>query len=323
MQEHTHGSFADSRAHADSDPVVSPDDPFASIDTTLAHLERACYFASRELATGLFLAVKMQRPLFLEGEPGVGKTELAKATAALIGTTLVRLQCYEGLDAASALYEWDYPRQIMSLRLAEARGETPSNDTLYRGEFLLKRPLLQSLMPDERNPAARRVLLIDEIDRADEPFEAFLLELLSDFQVTIPEYGTIRAEHVPLVIVTSNRTREVHDALKRRCLYQWIGYPEREREMAIVAARASEAALSVQRAAVEFVHQLRGIDLFKAPGIAETIDWCRALAALNVTELDPQSIETTLGVLLKYQDDLARVDRAMIDGLLAAPALPE
>jgi MoxR-like ATPase len=288
-----------------------------SIDETLAQLSVNGYFASRELATALFLALRMERPLFLEGEPGVGKTELAKAAAAMLGTSLLRLQCYEGLDTASALYEWDYPRQIMALRLAEATSQRLDNDTLYRSEFLLKRPLLQALMPDERHPGARRVLLIDEIDRADEPFEAFLLELLSDFQVSIPEYGTVRAERAPLVVMTSNRTREVHDALKRRCLYQWIGYPERERELAIVAARAPEAGAQLQRRAVDFVHRLRTIDLFKAPGIAETIDWCRALAALSVTELDPQSVQDTLGVLLKYQDDLARLDAAHIAQYLA------
>ena len=293
--------------------------PPTSIDDTLAQLSSHGYFAGRELATALFLALRMERPLFLEGEPGVGKTELAKAAAGMLGTTLLRLQCYEGLDTTSALYEWDYPRQIMALRLAEATGERADNDTLYRSEFLLKRPLLQALMPDERHPGARRVLLIDEIDRADEPFEAFLLELLSDFQVSIPEYGTVRAEHAPLVVMTSNRTREVHDALKRRCLYQWIGYPERGRELAIVAARAPEAAAELQSRAVDFVHALRRMDLFKAPGIAETIDWCRALAALSVTELDPQSVHDTLGVLLKYQDDLARVDAARIAQCLAAP----
>lgn len=289
----------------------------ATIDDTLAQLETQGYFASRELATALFLALKMQRPLFLEGEPGVGKTELAKAAAALSGTTLLRLQCYEGLDTASALYEWDYPRQIMALRLAEAAGETPRSDTLYRDEFLLKRPLLQALQPDPQHPGARRVLLIDEIDRADEPFEAFLLELLSDFQVSIPEYGTVRASEPPLVVITSNRTREVHDALKRRCLYQWLGYPDRARELAIVAARASETSADLQRRAVAFVHQLRTMDLFKAPGIAETIDWCRALHALCVTELDPQSVQDTLGVLLKYQDDLAQLDAQRIADTLA------
>jgi MoxR-like ATPase len=237
----------------------------------------------------------------------------------MLGTALLRLQCYEGLDTASALYEWDYPRQIMALRLAEAAGEHPSNDTLYRGEFLLKRPLLQALLPDEQHPGVQRVLLIDEIDRADEPFEAFLLELLSDFQVSIPEYGTVRAERAPLIVMTSNRTREVHDALKRRCLYQWIDYPERERELAIVAARAPEAGAELQRRAVGFVHRLRAMDLFKAPGIAETIDWCRALAALSVTELDPQSVRDTLGVLLKYQDDLARLDAERIAQCLVAP----
>jgi MoxR-like ATPase len=291
----------------------------ASIDDTLAHLAAQDYFANRELATALFLALRMERPLFVEGEPGVGKTELAKAAAGMLGTSMLRLQCYEGLDTASALYEWDYPRQIMALRLAEAAGERPGNDTLYRSEFLLKRPLLQALMPDEQHPGARRVLLIDEIDRADEPFEAFLLELLSDFQVSIPEYGTVRADQPPLVVMTSNRTREVHDALKRRCLYQWIGYPERDRELAIVAARAPQTSAQLQRRAVDFVHRLRGMDLFKAPGIAETIDWCRALAALSVTELDPQSVQDTLGVLLKYQDDLARVDAAQIAQCLAMP----
>ncbi len=297
--------------------------PVDSIDDCLAQLQGQGYFASRELATALFLALRMQRPLFLEGEPGVGKTELAKAAAGLLGTSLLRLQCYEGLDTASALYEWDYPRQIMALRLAEAAGEKPRADTLYRDEFLLKRPLLQALLPDPSHPDTPRVLLIDEIDRADEPFEAFLLELLSDFQVSIPEFGTVGARVVQLVIMTSNRTREVHDALKRRCLYQWIGYPDKMRELQIVAQRAPETAAGLQQRAVDFVHRLRGIDLFKAPGIAEAIDWCRALAALNVTELDPQSVQDTLGVLLKYQDDLARVDAPTIEQLLAAPALPE
>ena len=297
--------------------------PVDSIDDCIAQLQGQGYFASRELATALFLALRMQRPLFLEGEPGVGKTELAKAAAGLLGTSLLRLQCYEGLDTASALYEWDYPRQIMALRLAEAAGEKPHADTLYRDEFLLKRPLLQALLPDPTHPDTPRVLLIDEIDRADEPFEAFLLELLSDFQVSIPELGTVRAHVIPLVIMTSNRTREVHDALKRRCLYQWIGYPDKARELQIVAQRAPETAAKLQQRAVDFVHRLRGIDLFKAPGIAEAIDWCRALAALNVTELDPQSVQDTLGVLLKYQDDLARVDAPTIEQLLASPALPE
>ncbi|UCF22195.1 MAG: MoxR family ATPase [Ralstonia sp.] len=297
--------------------------PVDSIDDCLTQLQGQGYFASRERATALYLALRMQRPLFLEGEPGVGKTELAKAAAGLLGTSLLRLQCYEGLDTASALYEWDYPRQIMALRLAEAAGEKPRADTLYRDEFLLKRPLLQALLPDPAHPDTPRVLLIDEIDRADEPFEAFLLELLSDFQVSIPEFGTVRAQVIPLVIMTSNRTREVHDALKRRCLYQWIGYPNRARELQIVAQRAPEAAARLQQRAVDFVHRLRGIDLFKAPGIAEAIDWCRALAALNVTELDPQSVQDTLCVLLKYQDDLARVDMPTIEQLLAAPALPE
>lgn len=292
-----------------------------SIDQTLDLLAHRQYFADRETATVLYLALRMQRPLFLEGEPGVGKTALALAMADALGTRLLRLQCYEGLDAASALYEWDYPRQIMALRLAEARGERPEAQSLYHDDFLLKRPLLEALLPDPAAPGAPRVLLIDEIDRADEPFEAFLLEILAEYQVSIPEIGMIRAERAPLIVVTSNRTREVHDALKRRCLYRWMGYPGRERELQIVAARASEAAASLQAQAVDFVHRLRGIDLFKAPGIAETIDWCRALSALGVSELDPQSVRDTLGVLLKYQDDLARVDGPTIAELLAAPAL--
>ncbi|MDR3383998.1 AAA family ATPase, partial [Cupriavidus basilensis] len=217
-----------------------------SIDQTAALLEAQQYFADRETATVLYLALRMQRPLFLEGEPGVGKTALARAMADALGTRLLRLQCYEGLDASSALYEWDYPRQIMALRLAEARGERPDTQSLYHDDFLLKRPLLESLLPDPAAPGIPRVLLIDEIDRADEPFEAFLLEVLSEFQVSIPEIGVIRAEQPPLIIVTSNRTREVHDALKRRCLYQWMGYPQRERELQIVAARAPEAAAALQ-----------------------------------------------------------------------------
>ncbi len=294
----------------------------ASIDETLVALSGQQYFASRELATGLFLALKMQRPLFLEGEPGVGKTELRKSGRrcprqrkccgcnAMKGST-PPAHCTNGTTCA--LRSW-------RCGFAEAAGEQPSNDSLYKSEFLLKRPLLQALMPDLLNPAAQRVLLIDEIDRADEPFEAFLLELLSDFQVSIPEYGTVRADRPPLVVMTSNRTREVHDALKRRCLYQWIGYPARDVELQIVAARAPEASAQLQARAVAFVHRLRTLDLFKAPGVAETIDWCRALAALSVSELDPQSVQDTLGVLLKYQDDLARVDAAEIAQCLAAPA---
>ena len=292
----------------------------ASIDDTLAQLGAQGYFANRELATALYLALRMERPLFVEGEPGVGKTELAKAAAGLLGTSMLRLQCYEGLDTASALYEWDYPRQIMALRLAEAAGERPGNDTLYRSEFLLKRPLLQALMPDEHHPGARRVLLIDEIDRADEPFEAFLLELLSDFQVSIPEYGTVRAEQPPLVVMTSNRTREVHDALKRRCLYQWIGYPERDRELAIVAARAPQTSapncngvpsISCISCAAWICSRRRGSPR-RSTGAARS-------KRLTVTELDPQSVQNTLGVLLKYQDDLARIDAAQIAQCLAAP----
>src|SRR3954454_8050482 len=244
----------------------------ASIDDTLAQLAAQNYFASRELATALYLALRMERPLFVEGEPGVGKTELAKAAAGMLGTSMLRLQCYEGLDTASALYEWDYPRQIMALRLAEAAGERPDNDTLYRGEFLLKRPLLQALMPDENHPGARRVLLIDEIDRADEPFEAFLLELLSDFQVSIPEYGTVRAAQPPLVVMTSNRTREVHDALKRRCLYQWIDRPDVAREIDILRSRLPGLPERLAAQVAAAVRKMRQLELLKSPGVAESLD---------------------------------------------------
>jgi MoxR-like ATPase len=273
------------------------------------------YVADRELPIALQLMEMLGRPLLLEGEAGVGKTEVAKALAAVHGAALIRLQCYEGLDQSTALYEWNYQRQLLAIRAREVAGADPDvvERDIFAERFLLERPLLAAIRRSDRP-----VLLIDEVDRADEEFEAFLLELLSDFQVSIPEYGTVRAECAPLIVMTSNRTREVHDALKRRCLYQWIGYPDRERELAIVAARAPETGEALQRRAVDFVHRLRGMDLFKAPGIAETIDWCRALAALTVTELDPQSVQDTLGVLLKYQDDLARFDAEQIRQCLAA-----
>lgn len=287
-------------------------------DALRTSLHQAGYIADETLTTTLWLAGELQRPLMLEGDAGVGKTALAAALARARGQQLVRLQCYEGLDLSQAAYEWNYGRQLLAIRLHETQPDRMEEADLFARDYLLERPLLQAISSD--GPC---VLLIDEIDRADEPFEAFLLELLSDFQVSIPEFGTVRAQVIPLVIMTSNRTREVHDALKRRCLYQWIGYPNRARELQIVAQRAPEAAARLQQRAVDFVHRLRGIDLFKAPGIVEAIDWCRALAALNVTELDPQSVQDTLGVLLKYQDDLARVDMPTIEQLLAAPALPE
>jgi len=289
----------------------------ASIDATVDLLAEADYLADRSLGTVLYLALKMGRPIFLEGEAGVGKTEIAKVLASTLGRRLIRLQCYEGLDVAAAVYEWNYAAQMIAIRVAEAEGEHDRErleHDVFSERFLIKRPLLQALEPDT---AGAPVLLIDEIDRTDEAFEAFLLEVLADFQVTIPELGTVKAAQPPIVVITSNRTREVHDALKRRCLYQWIGYPERDRELEIVAARAPQTSVELQRRAVDFVHRLRGMDLFKAPGIAETIDWCRALEALSVTELDPQSVQNTLGVLLKYQDDLARVDAAQITQCLA------
>jgi MoxR-like ATPase len=278
----------------------------AGVDETLALLARGDYVADRALATAVHLALKMQRPLFLEGEAGVGKTEIAKVLSRTLGRRMVRLQCYDGLDLASALYDWNYPRQLLEIRLAEAAGER-DKDRLAKGifdrRFLIERPLLQAISP-EGGPA---VLLIDELDRADEPFEAFLLELLADWQVTIPELGTIRAAEPPVVIITSNRTREIHDALRRRCLYHWVDFPDAARERAILALKAPQAAEKLSFQVVAFVQRLRQMDLFKMPGVAETIDWCTALAHLDATELDPERVDETLGVLLKYQDDIARI----------------
>ena len=278
-----------------------------SIDETLALLREHDYVAERSLATALFLALKMERPLFLEGEAGVGKTEVAKVVARALGRDLVRLQCYEGLDIAAAVYEWNYQRQMVEIRLAEAGGKA-GRDELEKGifsrKFLIKRPLLEAL---DHGAAAPPVLLIDELDRTDEPFEAYLLEVLSDWQVSIPEIGTIRAQRPPIVIITSNRTREIHDAVKRRCLYHWVNYPDAQRELEIVRCKAPEAQERLSREVVAFVQRLRGMDLFKLPGVAETIDWCKALTALDAVALDPATVDDTLGVLLKYQDDTARV----------------
>jgi MoxR-like ATPase len=278
-----------------------------SIDDTAALLAKADYVAERSLATAVFLSLRMGRPLFLEGEAGVGKTEIAKVLAATLGRRLVRLQCYEGLDVASAVYEWNYSRQMIEIRLAEAEGvksrEGLSED-IFSQRFLIRRPLLQAL---EGDIAGSPVLLIDELDRTDEPFEAYLLEVLSDFQVTIPEIGTIKAESPPIVVITSNRTREIHDAVKRRCLYHWVDYPNAERELEILRRKAPGAADRLSREVVAFVQRLRSMDLFKLPGVAETIDWTRALTELDRLALDPQVIHDTLGVLLKYQDDIARV----------------
>ncbi len=277
-----------------------------SIDETLALLAGGDYVAERSLATALFLALRMGRPLFLEGAVGVGKTEIAKVVASALGRKLVRLQCYEGLDTASAVYEWNYQRQMIEIRLAEAAGKPKEaiGDGIFSERFLIKRPLLQAL---ESDVDGAPVLLIDELDRSDEPFEAYLLEVLSDFQVTIPELGTIKAAEPPIVVITSNRTREIHDAVKRRCLYHWVDYPDAARELAIMKRKAPGTADKLSREVVAFVHKLRGMDLFKLPGVAETIDWTRALAALDKLALDPDTINDTLGVLLKYQDDIAKI----------------
>ncbi len=278
-----------------------------SIDDTLVLLEREGYVADRALATVLFLALRLGRPLFLEGEAGVGKTEIAKVLSGALGRRLIRLQCYEGLDVAAAVYEWNYAGQMMAIRLAEASGSVDRDaleSDLFSERYLVRRPLLQALEPDATGAP---VLLIDELDRTDEAFEAFLLEVLSDFQVTIPELGTVRAEHPPIVIVTSNRTREIHDALKRRCLYHWLDYPDAERELAILRSRVPDAPARLSQEIVGFVQAIRKEDLFKAPGVAETLDWASALVELDAVALDPALVSDTLGVLLKYQDDIQKM----------------
>jgi MoxR-like ATPase len=278
-----------------------------SIDDTLALLTKGDYVADRGLATVVFLSIRMGRPLFLEGEAGVGKTEIAKVLSRALGRRLIRLQCYEGLDVSSAVYEWDYARQMMAIRLAEASGESDRErieHDVFSERYLIKRPLLQAL---EATAEGAPVLLVDELDRTDEAFEAYLLEILSDFQVTIPELGTVRAERAPIVVVTSNRTREIHDALKRRCLYHWVDYPDAERELEILRVKAPGAPQRLSQEVVAFVQSLRKRDLFKQPGVAETIDWASALAELNAVSLDATLVADTLGVLLKYQDDIQKL----------------
>ena len=278
--------------------------PPPSIDALHQALRERSYVADRGLATSLFVALKLKRPLFLEGEAGVGKTEVAKVVADMLGAPLIRLQCYEGLDVNQAVYEWDYARQMMHIRLAESRGEHPVASDLFGPQFLLRRPLLQAIEARGETPP---VLLIDEVDRSDEEFEAYLLEILSDFQVTIPEIGTLRADAPPVVVLTSNRTREVHDALKRRCLYHWIDYPSFPDELAILRAKVPGAAEGLARQVAAFVQELRRAELYKVPGVAETLDWAAALVALDAKALDPAVVDDTLGVLLKYQDDIARM----------------
>jgi MoxR-like ATPase len=279
----------------------------SNVDAVVALLEQHDYFADRRLATSVFLALKMHRPLFLEGEAGVGKTEIAKVLSAALGRELVRLQCYEGLDTASAVYEWNYPRQMIEIRLAEAQGAVDRDvlaTDIFTERFLIRRPILQALAPHAGGAA---VLLIDELDRTDEPFEAYLLEVLAEYQVTIPELGAIVATSPPIVVITSNRTREIHDAIKRRCLYHWVDYPTAPRELAIVRRKVPGADARLSREVVAFTQRLRTMDLFKAPGIAETLDWAEALVALDRIALDPETVANTLGALLKYQDDIGAV----------------
>lgn len=287
---------------------------FKSIDDLHAALAAQNYIAERGLSTAIFLALKLGRPLFLEGEAGVGKTEIAKVLAALLDTDLIRLQCYEGLDVSHAVYEWNYTRQMLSMRLAETRGEHASEAQLFGPEFLLKRPLLQAI---EEVRTKSPVLLIDELDRSDDEFEAFLLEVLSDFQITIPEIGTIKAKHTPVVIVTSNRTREVHDALKRRCLYYWIDYPSFDKELSIVRAKVPQASEQLARQVTGFVQELRRLDLYKLPGVAETLDWITALVTLDQQALHPSVVDETLGVILKYQDDVEKIKGGQTQNILA------
>ncbi|MCO5084168.1 MAG: MoxR family ATPase [Rhizobiaceae bacterium] len=288
---------------------VSPRPVPQSIDETLEMLAGADYVADRALATVLFLSLRMKRPLFLEGEAGVGKTEIAKVLASALGRRLIRLQCYEGLDVASAVYEWNYAAQMIEIRMEEAVGAVKREDmerNVFSEKYLIRRPVLDALTGTK---GAAPVFLIDELDRTDEAFEAFLLEILSDFQVTVPELGTIKAEEPPIVIITTNRTREIHDALKRRCLYHWVDYPNAERELEIVARKVPQANSRLSAEVVKFVQKLREIELFKVPGVAETIDWAGALTELDKVALDPETVSDTIGVLLKYQDDIARIEQ--------------
>ena len=289
-----------------------------SVDDTQALLARGHYVADRALATALYLALKLGRPLFLEGEAGVGKTEIGKVLADVLHRRLVRLQCYEGLDVSSAVYEWNYARQMLEIRMAEAEGATDREglaQDIFTERFLIHRPLLQALQP--QGGAGPPVLLIDELDRTDEPFEAYLLEVLADFQITIPEIGTVKADQPPIVIITSNRTREIHDALKRRCFYHWVDYPSAERELEIIRVRLPGAPERLSQQIVGFVQKLRAEDLFKLPGVAETLDWTQALMTLDRLELDPETINDTLGTLLKYQDDIAKIQGSEAARLLA------
>jgi MoxR-like ATPase len=288
--------------------------PFETIDDLEVSLRDQLYLADRGLATSIFLSLKLERPLFLEGEAGVGKTEVAKALASSLDTELIRLQCYEGLDVHHAVYEWNYTRQMLHIRMLEARGERPEEQDLFGQEFLLSRPLLQAIEWDGDRPP---VLLIDELDRSDEEFEAFLLEILSEFQVTIPEIGTIRAERRPIAIITSNRTREVHDALKRRCLYHWIDYPSFDREFEILRLRLPDAPERLTQQVTAFVQKVREEDLYKMPGVAETLDWAEALWALDQEQLEPEIVDYTLGALLKYQDDVLKIRGDETRSLLA------
>ena len=287
---------------------------FSSIDSLQTALAAQNYIAERGLATAIYLALKLQRPLFLEGEAGVGKTEIAKVLAAILDTELIRLQCYEGLDVHHAVYEWNYTRQMLHMRLAESRGERAAEAELFGPDFLLKRPLLQAI-EDSRDKAP--VLLVDELDRSDDEFEAFLLEVLSDFQITIPEIGTLKARHTPVVVVTSNRTREVHDALKRRCLYYWIDYPSFEKELNIIQSKVPGASEQLARQVTGFIQELRQTDLYKLPGVAETLDWTTALVALDQRALDQSVVDETLGVILKYQDDVEKIRGENAKAILA------
>ncbi|OFZ86600.1 MAG: ATPase [Betaproteobacteria bacterium RBG_16_66_20] len=292
---------------AQTETVLMPRPLPKSIDETHELLGSADYVADRSLATALYLSLAMQRPLFLEGEAGTGKTEIGKVVAASLGRELIRLQCYEGLDIAQAAYEWNYARQMIEIRLAEAAGDKSKEklaQDIFSDKFLVKRPLARAL---EGRKGAAPVLLIDELDRTDEPFEAYLLEVLSDWQITIPEIGTLKAVEPPIVVITSNRTREIHDAVKRRCFYHWVDYPDAVRELEILRRKAPKAAGALSREVVAFVQRLRGVDLFKLPGVAETIDWANCLVALDRIALDPETVNNTLGVLLKYQDDIERI----------------